>query len=179
MPQAGVYNIGGTRASVSQYTYTKGDFSAIDFTSNTRDFNSSRGYEQAYELDIEDGIGEWLGRGQSANPLQAQGFAGLRFVNDTAASQASGTFRVAVRNAQGRRLYNIVEGDLDSYDLFDSSGNVQARKDRQPFPNSVAAFETEPHKLTIDIDVDSDITVDDAESQTDWKLEGYKAESLE
>lgn len=179
MPAAGVYKVGGTRASVSPKTYTLGDFSTIDFSSSTRAFNASRGYEQAYELDIEDGIGEWFGRGNNANPLQAQGFAGLRFVSDSAASQASGTFRIAVRNAQGRRLYNIAEGDLSTYDLFDSSGNEISRKDREPFPNSQGAFETEPHKITIDLDVDSDITIDDAESETAVKLEGYRAESLE
>lgn len=179
MPTAGVYNVGGTRASVSPKTYTLGDFSTIDFSSSTRDFNSSRGYEQAYELDIEDGIGEWFGRGQSSNPLQAQGFAALRFVNNGAGSQADGTFRIAVRNAQGRRLYNIAEGDLATYDLFDSSGNELDRKNREPFPNSQGAFETEPHKITIDLDVDTDITVDDAESQTAAQLEGYRAESLE
>jgi len=179
MPQTGVYAVGGTRASVSQYTYTKADFDSIDFSSNTRDFNSSRGYEQAFEIDIEDGIGEWFGRGNSANPLQAQGFAGLRFVSGSAASQAEGTFRISVRNAQGRRLYNVVEGDLSTYDLFDSSGNELDRKNRQPLPNSVGAFETEPHKVSIDLDVDSDITVDDSESQTQWNVEGYRAESLE
>jgi hypothetical protein len=179
MPQTGVYAVGGVRASVSPYTYNKADFDTIDFSSNTRDFNSSRGYEQAYEIDIEDGIGEWFGRGNSANPLQAQGFAGLRLVSGSASSQAAGTFRIAVRNAQGRRLYNVVEGDLSTYDLFDSSGNELDRKNRQPLPNSVGAFETEPHKVSIDLDVDSDITIDDTESQTEWNVEGYRAESLE
>ena len=176
---AGVMMIGGTRAQVKPKTYKPGDFEPVDFSSSTRDFQAARGFQTAYELNIEDGIGEMFGRGFNQNPLQAQGFAGIRLVNDTAAAQAEGEFRIAVRTAQGRRLYNLVEGDLGTFDLYDSNGDELSRKDREVLTQTSQNFETEPRKLTLDIDVSSDITVDDAEAQTNWKLDGYQAESLE
>jgi hypothetical protein len=175
----GVQTVGGTRAQVTTKTYKPGDFEPVAFTSDTRDFSAAKGYETAYELDIDDGIGELFGRGMQQNPLQAQGFAGIRAVSDAASSTAEGYFRIAVRTAQGRHLYNLVEGDLGTYDLYDSAGNLKDRKDREVLTQTSTNFETEPRKLTIDFDVTADITIDDAEAQTNWAFDGYQAESLE
>jgi hypothetical protein len=171
--------VGNTLAQVKQKTYKRADFTPVDFTTDTRQFHASRGYETAYELDIDDGLGELFGRGFNQNPLQAQGFGGIRLVNDTAAAQAEGDFRIAVRTAQGRRLFNLIEGDLGTFDLFDSSGNKLSRKDREVLTQTANEFQTEPLKLTLDIDVSSDIVVDDAEAQTAWEFDGYRAEALE
>jgi hypothetical protein len=106
----------------------------------------------------------------------------MRFVNDTAAAQAEGKVRLAVRNAQGRRLYNLYEADLGTTDLFSgvpSSGVLKDRRDREPFPITQGAFETEPHIISIDLDVTSDITVDNAESETAMQADGFRAEALE
>jgi len=182
MPQTGIQNVDGTRARVKHKTYTLGSFSTVNFSTDTKDFVAAENYQTAYEIDVEDGIGEWFGRGMNENPLQAQGFAGLRFVNDTAAAQATGDFRIAVRNAQNELLYTITQGDLLTYDQYDGaagSGTEKDRDNRAVFPNQQANFETEPHIITIDLDVDSDITIDDAESETSAKLEGYQAVAVE
>jgi len=182
MPTTGTYRVGGTPASVQRKEYTlEDDFDLAVNSGQTKDLDSAAGFEQLYRLDIEEGLGEFFGRGTEENPLQAQGFIGVRFVNDTAAAQAQGRYRFAVRNAQGRRLYNIHEGELASDDLFDGaagSGTLKDRRDRQPFPVSQSAFETEPHVISLDVNVGSDITVDDAEGETRLSAEGYRAEAL-
>jgi len=178
MVRAGVYPVGGTRASVSAKTYTLDDFE-LTASGDTKDVTADGRYQSVYELDIEDGIGEMFGRGNSSNPLQAEGFVGMRFVNNGANAQAEGKVRLAVRNAQGRRLYNLYEADLGTTDLFDGNDNVKDRRDREPFPITQGAFETEPHIVSIDLDVTSDITVDNAESQTAMQADGFRAEALE
>jgi len=178
MVRAGVYPVGGTRASVSAKTFTLSDFE-LTASGDTKDVTADGRFQSVYELDIEDGIGEMFGRGNSSNPLQAEGFIGVRFVSDGAAAQAEGKYRLAVRNAQGRRLYNLYEADLNTDDLFDASDNVKDRRDREPFPVTQGAFETEPHIISIDLDVTSDITVDNAEAQTAMQADGFRAEALE
>jgi len=182
MVRAGVYPVGGTRASVNAKTFTFDDFELNVASGDTKSMTADGNFEVAYELDIDDGLGELFGRGTSSNPLQAEGFIGARFVSDTAAAQAQGKMRIAVRNAQGRRLYNLYEADLNTVDLFSGaagSGTQKDRRDREPFPVTQAAFETEPHVITIDLDVTSDITIDDAEAETALLADGFRAEALE
>jgi len=182
MPGTGVQMIGGTRATVTRFTYGLDDFQLNVQSGNTKSMDADGQYQTLYELDIDDGIGEWFGRGRNENPLQAQGFAGVRFVNDTAAALAEGRWRIAVRNPQGRRLYNLYEGSLGDDDLYDGAaggGTLKSRRDRTAFPNTQADFETEPHEITIDLNVTSAITVDDAEAETNASLEGYRAEALD
>jgi hypothetical protein len=179
MPTSGRVNIGGVPAQSAKRTFRFGrDFDPV---STTVDLTSGGRSEIVAELNIDEGLAEWLGRGQSNNPLQAQGFVGIRLVSDEAAAQADGTYRVTVRNAQGRRLYNLHEGDLASEDLYDGapgSGTEKDRKDREPFPNASYQWETDPRILSVDVDVDSDITVDFDEDETTLKAEGYRAEAL-
>ena len=176
--QAGVYPVGGVQASVNAKTFTLGDFEILS-TGDTKDLTADGRFQSLYELDIADGLGELFGRGDSSNPLQAQGFIGVRFVDDGATNQAAGKYRLAVRNAQGRRLYNLYEADLNTDDLFDASGNIKDRRDREPFPVTQGAFETEPHVISIDLDVTADITVDDLEDETAMQADGFRAEALE
>jgi hypothetical protein len=179
MPVSGRIRIGGVPAQSSKRTYQFGrDF---DERATTVDLDPAGGFEKVATLDVDEGLAAWLGRGNSNNPLQAQGFVGVRLVSDGAAAQAEGSYRIAVRNAQGRRLYNIHEGDLSSEDLFDGaagSGTEKARKDREPFPNASQQWETDPRQITVDVDVNSAITVDFDESETALKAEGYQAEAL-
>ena len=181
MPRTGIQRIAGTRARVKTHNYTLGDFDFLG-SGDTKALTANGRFEAVYEIDIEDGVGEWFGRGKNQNPLQAQGFAGLRFVSDAAAAMASGSWRISVRNAQNEYLYTLSQGDLSTYDLFDGaagSGSVKSRKDREPFPNQQANFETEPHILTLDLNVNSDITVDNAEDETRVSLDGYEATAVE
>jgi len=183
MPSTGIRSVGGKRASVTRHLYDLTEEFALNVpTGDTKDLTADGNYEVAYELDVDEGIGEWFGRGMQENPLQAQGFIGLRFVDDTAASQASGTYRIAVRNANGRRLYNLYEGNLENDDLYTGAagnGSLKDRKDREPFPNASNAFVSDPRVITIDLKVSSDITIDDAEDETSAKIEGFRAEALE
>jgi len=181
MPRTGIQKIGGTRARVKHKSFTLNDFDFLG-SGDTKALEANGRFEAVYEIDIEDGVGEWFGRGEQQNPLQAQGFAGLRFVDDAASALADGNWRIAVRNAQGEYLYTLSQGDLSTYDLFDGaagSGTQKARKDREPYPNQQANFETEPHQITLDLNVDSDITVDNAEDETAASLDGFQAVAVE
>jgi hypothetical protein len=178
-PTAGVYPVGGVRASVNAKTFTLSDFELNVASGDTKDMTADGNFETLYELDIDDGLGEVFGRGRSANPLQAEGFVATRFVDDTAANVASGRFRLAVRNAQGRRLYNLYEADLSTVDSQDGAGNLKSRRDREPFPLTAMEFETEPHVITIDLNVTEDITVDNTEADTSLEADGFRAEALE
>jgi len=183
MPRTGIQSVGGKRASVSRHLYDlTQEFSLNVSTGDTKGVTADGNYEVLYELEVDKGIAEWFGRGNNENPLQAQGFLGVRLVEDGATAQAKGTYRIAVRNSSGRRLYNIYEGNLENDDLYTGaagSGTLKDRKDREPFPNSSNAYIGEPRVITIDVNVDSDITVDDAESETSAKIEGFRAEALE
>jgi hypothetical protein len=176
---AGVYPVGGVQASVNAKTFTLGDFELNVASGDTKSLVADGNFETLYELDIDDGLGEVFGRGRSANPLQAEGFIASRYVNDSAADKAEGRFRLAVRNAQGRRLYNLYEADLETIDSQDGQGNAKGRRDREPFPLTAGEFETEPHVITIDLNVTSDIVVDDAEAETSLQADGFRAEALE
>lgn len=179
MTRAGVYQVGGVQASVNAKTYTLGDFELNVASGDEKQMTADGNFESLYEQDIEDGIGELYGRGRSANPLQAEGFIAARFVNDSAAANAEGRFRLAVRNAQGRRLYNLYEADLQTINSRDGTGDLKSRRDREPFPLTAGEFETEPHVITIDLNVTSDILVDDAEGETELEADGFRAEALE
>jgi len=174
--QAGVYPVGGVQASVNAKTFTLGDFEILS-TTDSKDMTADGRFQSLYELDISDGLGELFGRGDSSNPLQAQGFIGVRFSDGN--NSAVGKYRLAVRNAQGRRLYNLYEADLNTDDLFDASGNIKDRRDREPFPVTQGAFETEPHVISIDLDVTEDITVDNTQAETAVQADGFRAEALE
>ena len=178
-PTAGVYSVGGVQASVNAKTFTLNDFELNVQSGDTKDMTADGNFETLYERDIEDGIGDVYGRGRSANPLQAEGFIATRYVSDAGNNVASGRFRLAVRNAQGRRLYNLFEADLTTVDSQDGAGNLKSRRDREPFPLTAMEFETEPHVITIDLNVTSDITVDNAEADTSLEADGFVAEALE
>lgn len=179
MAQSGRIRVGDTPAQSSKRTYRFGrDFDPI---STTVSLDSDGRHQTVAELDIADGTAEWVGRGRSNNPLQAQGFVGIRLVNDTAAGKLSGSYRISVRTAQGRRLYNLHEGDLESEDLFDGSagsGTKLSRKDREPLPSASNQWETQPRILSVDVVPDSDFTVDFGESETQLRADGYRAEAL-
>lgn len=180
--------VGGTAAMVSRETFgfsdagSGNDKTEFEFRAETIDLSSDGRFETVASLDIADGVGVLFGRGMSDNPLQAQGFTGLRLADDSTPSNvARGAFRVAVRTAQGRRKYNAHEGDLDTEDLYDESDSLLDRRNRTTFPQTLPQFETEPEEITIDVDVTSDITVahPSTSEYSNMKMEGFIAEALE
>lgn len=80
------------QAVTTTHTYKFGD-GDLDFTLNasgdTLDLPAGE-YKQAYKLDVQEGQGTIFGRGSSEAPQFAEGFAGMRFVSDAAAAQATG-----------------------------------------------------------------------------------------
>lgn len=167
--------------AVTTHTYKFGD-GDLDFTLNasgdTVDLPAGE-YKTAYVLDVQEGQGVVLGRGSSEAPQFAEGFAGFRFVNDAAAAQATGDWRITVRTPQGRLVHELVSGDLEEFDLFTGAAGAGSQKDREsrrPFslknPNAV----TKQYELWFEIRADSAITIDDAESEQKALIEGFKVE---
>lgn len=171
-------------ARVNPASITLDDFElnvADPSTTDTKTVNAGEGWQTLYRRRMTDddrlGVGDIYGRGQSANPLQAQGFAGLRFVSDAAAGQLEGKVRIAQRTPSGEIAAQGVlwEDDLESVDLFTGaagSGTLKDRKDRQAFPQQHQAAIASPYQITIDVKPSADLTVDDAEAETRAVLEG-------
>lgn len=185
---AGTQKVGGKRARVSPKTFTFADSGSgngkteFEFVSSSIDLAADGRYQTVAEMDVEDGVGIMFGRGRSRNPLQAQGFAGIRFADDnTPTNVAEGDYRIAVRTSTGRRLFNLHEGTLATEDLYDESDTKKDRKDREPMPQAGAEFETEPRIITIDVDASSAVTVAEpsTSSYSDLELDGWLAEALE
>lgn len=177
----GTFNVDGKPVTFNRKLYTLSDFSLNVASGDTKALTADGNYEVLYELDVDDGLGEIFGRGMNENPLQAQGFAGIRLVSDAAAAQATGQWRIAVRTPQGKRRFTLYEGNLADDDLMTGaagSGTEKDRKDRAVFTQTLSHPVTEPLVVSIDVSVDSDITVDDAESETTMKAEGYRGEAL-
>jgi len=87
--RAGTYEVDGKPVSFNTRTFRLNrDFNLNVASGDTKDLVADGNFEVLYELDVEDGQGVIFGRGANENPLQAQGFAGIRLVNDTAAAQA-------------------------------------------------------------------------------------------
>jgi len=153
-------------------------------STSTKDLKAGEGWQTVYRRDMSDsdrlGQGDLYGRGRSANPLQAQGFAGIRLVSDAAAAQAQGKIRIAQRTPSGEVAAQgvIWEDDLSAVDLFNGdpgSGTLKDRKDRTAFPQQHSAFISSPYEITIDVKPTADITVDDAEAETRAEFEGRSA----
>lgn len=179
----GVQRIGGVPAQVSRENYRLGDgdrdFEVIETSSDTYAASGDARYEQVAEMELVEGLGVMFGRGTQENPLQAQAFIGIAFSDGASPpSYATGKYRIAVRTTQGRRLYNAHEGTLEEDNRFDEDDEKKDRQNLTPLPQTMQQFETEPRKITIDVDVDDDINIDWAGDETEVKIEGWLAESL-
>lgn len=165
-------------------TFTLDDFElnvADPSSTATKSVKAGEGWQTVYvrrmSAEDQEGQADIYGRGQSENPLQAQGYLGLRLVNDTAAAQATGKVRIAQRTPTGEIAAQgvLYEDDLSTVDLFDGAagaGTLKDRKDRQAFPQAHRAAIASPYQITIDVKPKADITIDDAEAETRASLEG-------
>lgn len=176
----------GPNARVSPTEFTLDDFKlnvADPENTDTKDLRAGEGWQTVYVRDMTDeenrGQGDLYGRGRSRNPLQAEGFAGIRLVSDAATRAAAGKVRIAQRTPTGEIAAQgvIYEDDLSSLDLFNGdagAGEKKDRADRQAFPRSHGAAIASPYSITIDVKPAADITVDDAEAETRASFEGAK-----
>lgn len=134
------------------------------FSANEMSLDSNQ-WNQAFKLSVEEGEGYLPGRGQSRNPLQAQGFVAARFMDNTAttAVQISGKARLVQRTSGSGRLVRTLETwDLGNIDSRDSSGNLKDKKNREPFPVAHGAYITKEYDIWLELKPDSDTTVDTA-----------------
>lgn len=153
-----------------------------DFSSNEMSL-SQNVFNQVFKLDISQGIGYLLGRGQTANPLQAEGFIGARFMDDTSttAVQITGEYQLTVRASGSGRLVDVLEkGDLEEIDSRDSSGDLKSRGDRKPLPVTDSQFTTHEYEIWFEIKPDADDTIDTdpASGNTEIYVDGYQMEKV-
>lgn len=152
------------------------------FSSNTLSLDSNR-YTEVFELDIEKGTAALLGRGQSANPNEAQGYVAAHLMDDTSttAVQITGSWRIMLRTSgSGREVAQLAKGDLEEIDSRDSSNNKLQRGDGfgKPLPVTDDAFATHEYTITFDVKPDSDETIDTSpdSEQTEVYVDGYEME---
>lgn len=138
-------------------------------------------WNQVFVNDIERGEGYLLGRGETRNPLQAEGFVGGHLMDNTAttAVQILGSYRITVRTRGSGRLVDVLdEGDLAEIDSRDNNNDKVDRKDRKPFPRTDDEFSTHEYQMVFEVKPESSTTVDTApdSEQTELFVEGHLAE---
>lgn len=150
-----------------------------DFASNEMALSSNE-YRPVFELAPDRGEGYVLGRGQTANPQQAQGHVAMRLMDNTAttAVQIGGQVRLTVRNNNGRLVTVLYQNDLSTVDSRDGSGNLKAKRDREPLPQTEGAFTGYNYSFWIEVKPASDTTVDTApdSGNTEAFIDGHRAE---
>ena len=153
-----------------------------DFSSNEMSL-SQNVWNQVFKLSIDQGVGYLLGRGQTANPLQAEGFLAMRFMDNTGttAVQITGQWRFTVRTSGSGRLVTVLEkGDLEEVDSRDSSDNLKDRDSRKPVPVTEDAFETHEYDIWLELKPDADDTIDTSpdSGNTEMYVDGYQMEKV-
>lgn len=155
-----------------QYAGFSGDTLSLD----PNDFN------RVYEYDVQKGEGVILGRGQSANPLQAQGFIGAQVMDndpdaDGVHERVSGQWRLTVRTTSNGRLVDVLaSGDLEETVLFDSNGNRKSRDDLKELPRTGGEFATHEYRVCFEVRPDNAVTMDDSVAESEIQIDGFQAE---
>jgi hypothetical protein len=171
------------------FTFENFELAVADPSStNTKSLVAGHGWQDAFRRDMaapaNRGTADQYGRGRSKNPQQAQGFIGMRLVDDTAASQAEGQVRLVVRSPGGQVPVAILYQDsLSNIDLFTGaagSGDEKEIKNREPFPNTLLGLDFSwignPYEVVWQIKPASDITIDVDEPETALKAHGKQKE---
>ena len=159
-------------------TYNLDDFTEAETTVVPNQFTT------VYELEVEQGIAESLGRGTTENQVEAEGRLYAAFEQSGSGAGADGTaidsgrIRFAVRTKQGRLVSVISEYDLSEIQAGASASN---RGDRYPFAiqrfsqsGKVFRWLGYPYVLTIELELPSAYDVDTADSE--MKADGRRAE---
>jgi len=162
------------RQSASQFA------KADSFGSNTLSLDSNF-YKEVFRLGIDQGEAYLLGRGQTANPQQAEGHLALRLMDDTSttAVQITGDVRITVRTQGSRRLVQVLEeGDLQEYDSRDASDNLKNVENRRAFPLTDDEFTTHEYIIVLEVKPDADDTIDTSpdSGNTEIYADGHKVE---
>ena len=137
------------------------------------------------KMDLRQGEDVALGRGNSENPLQAQGFLyfDARSANDADGDgnkdKLSGRVRFVVLNASNTVVGYIWRGRLDQLRTGEADTN---RRDRQPFPyqtirSGAAEVYGDDYSIGMQIELDSG-TDEFSLSASTLKADGYKGEKM-
>lgn len=158
-----------------------GEFEEVDSFSSNELALDQNVFTQVFHHPINQGEAYLLGRGETANPLQAEGHLALRLMDNTGSTavQITGTFRITIRTASSLRLVKtLLQGDLEEYDSRDSSDNLKNVEDREPFPRTNDKFTTHEYVLAIEVKPDADDTIDTspASGNTEIFADGWQME---
>lgn len=138
-------------------------------------------FTKVFRLDVQKGRGMIFGRGQSENPLTAQGFIAANLHDNTAttAVQILGDYKITVRpdGDPGTVVDVIDQGDLENIDSRDASGNLLDRRDRVPFAlRNARRAVTHEYSVYFEVQPESAATIDTApdSGQTEIYIDGHK-----
>ena len=145
----------------------------------------SNTWNRVFVKEIEEGTGAIHGRGDTENPLQAEGYIGATLMNsdpdaDGDAQPIQGKYRIVVRTkASDTRVDTIIRGALGEVDLYDhTNGERKDRSDLQEFKQREQEATTKEYYYAFEVQPKTAETVDlaPADGVTDIHAEGYVAE---
>lgn len=140
-------------------------------------------HNRVFEFDVSEGEGVILGRGETANPLQAEAYMGAELRDDDSDADGthelvSGHWQLVVRTANsGRFVERLASGDLEETQMFDSNGK-KARDELKELPRTASDFATKEYIISFEVQPDAAVTVSDAPANgtTGVQIEGHHAE---
>lgn len=138
-------------------------------------------WNQVFVLAPEDGEGYILGRGETRNPLQAEGYVGAHLMDNTAttAEQIFGRYRIAVRTKNnGTFVTSLDAGSLSNIDSQKSDGSAKDQGDLAPLPQTDDEFVTKEYEIVFEVKPNSATTVDTSPDSgtTEFFVDGHQAE---
>lgn len=150
------------------------------FSGGTLDLDPND-YNRVFEYDVQKGDGIIPGRGETSNPLQAEGFIGAEVRDndpdaDGAHETIEGSWRLTVRTANSGRLVDVlVSGDLSETVLFDANNDKKSRDELKELPRTADEFATHEYVVVFEVQPDVAVTMENV-AESDVQIDGFQAE---
>lgn len=167
---AGTYDFGPD-------TFKSGDFTEFpDPSVNDAEFTT------VATMDLRDGEGVALGRGNTSNPDRAEGFAFMD-VQSTTPAELNGRAKLVVLNQNNTPVDTIWRGRIDELRQGDPAVDGEKRRDRKPFPYQTPAGKKAGEVYGDSYSIGLQIELDDGTdtfslADSRFRLEGYYGEKM-
>lgn len=156
------------------------EFEPFDsFSGGTLDLDPND-WNKVYTMDIEDGNGVLFGRGETENPLQAEGYLGATMCDADGNILTDGRYRITVRTASGALVDTLAEGDLAQIVSREADGTAKEKSDRDEFRRRGNEFTTKEYLVHFEVQPDAAETVadDPTGNETEILADGHRAERV-
>lgn len=174
--------------SAGEYHFGPDTFTTADFTEWPDPSVNSESFTTVATMDLRNGEGVALGRGNTSNPDRAEGFIFLDAVDndpdgDGTNDPIQGRAKIVVLNTNNTPIDTIWRGRLSELRQGDPAVDGEKRRDRKPFPyqtptkKQVGEVYGEDYSIGLQIQTDS-AKVTFSLSASRAKIEGYYGENM-